>query len=149
MRIHKHIPISAAYLAQLLEAVAEPTRLRILNLLQQGEFCVCELQATLELSEPTVSRHLARLRFAHLVSAERKGARMMYRLTAAESPTTAILHQFLSAVSREEPSLQHDLERLPQVVRGRVRDSIRTGKDDTAEGNGSSTTQIDTGDSSR
>ena len=57
-------PESPTYLAQLLEAVGEPTRLRILNLLEQGEFCVCELQAVLGLNEPTVSRHLERLRFA-------------------------------------------------------------------------------------
>ena len=37
-------PESPTHLAHLLEAVAEPTRLRILNLLEQGEFCVCELQ---------------------------------------------------------------------------------------------------------
>lgn len=77
MRIHKHSD-SAAYLAQLLEAVAEPTRLRILNLLEQGEFCVCKLQAVLGLNEPTVSRHLTRLRFAGLVSSQRNGSRVMY-----------------------------------------------------------------------
>ena len=66
-------PESPTHLAHLLEAVAEPTRLRILNLLEQGEFCVCELQAVLGPNEPTVSRHLTRLRFSGLVSSCRNG----------------------------------------------------------------------------
>ncbi len=101
-----------AVLAHLLEAIADPTRLRLLNVLHAGEFCVCDLQATLGLSEPMVSRHLARLRFANLVTADRDGARMVYRLTRADSPTTIILRRFLTAVSRKEPALQRDLERL-------------------------------------
>lgn len=111
MRIHDDSD-TPVRLAHLLEAVAEPTRLRILNVLQAGELCVCDLQATLGLSEPTVSRHLARLRFAHLVTAERDGARMVYRLTRAESPPTVILQRFLIAISKEEPALQRDLEKL-------------------------------------
>ncbi len=99
-------------LANLLEAVAEPTRLRILNVLQLGRYCVCDLQEALDLSEPIVSRHLSRLRFAGLVTAERDGARMVYHLTPADSPTRAILGRFLVEVSKKEPSLQRDLERL-------------------------------------
>lgn len=112
---------SPIYLAQLLEAVAEPTRLRILNLLEQGEFCVCELQAILALNEPTVSRHLARLRFAGLVFSRRSGSRVMYRLSQADSPTLTILYRFLREVSREEPSLQRDLEAVGELARGRKR----------------------------
>lgn len=107
-----------AHLAHLLEAVADPTRLRILNVLQTGEFCVCDLQAVLELSEPMVSRHLARLRFANLVTADRDGARMVYRLVPADSPTTGILQRFLAEVSKEEPALQQDRERLRILLRG-------------------------------
>jgi ArsR family transcriptional regulator len=111
MRINKHTD-TPKILAHLLEAVAEPTRLRILNVLQAGDFCVCDLQAALELSEPTVSRHLARLRFANLVTADRDGARMVYRLTPANSPITGILHRFLTDISKQEPALQQDLEKL-------------------------------------
>jgi ArsR family transcriptional regulator len=111
MRIYTKTDMPAR-LAHLLEAVAEPTRLRILNVLQAGEFCVCDLRAALELSEPMVSRHLARLRFANLVTADRDGARMGYRLTNADSPTTKILRRFLTEVSTEELALRRDLERL-------------------------------------
>ena len=120
MRIYDQAE-SPIYLAQLLEAVAEPTRLRILNLLEQGEFCVCELQAIMALNEPTVSRHLARLRFAGLVLTRRSGSKMMYRLSEADSPTITILHRFLREASREEPSLQRDLKAVGELVRARKR----------------------------
>lgn len=107
-----------AYLAHLLEAVAEPTRLRILNVLQAGDFCVCDLQAILGLSEPMVSRHLARLRFAKLVTADREGARMVYRLKTADSTTELLLQRFLVSVSKEEPCLQRDLEMLQDLRQG-------------------------------
>lgn len=117
MRIHTDTE-TPAHLAHLLEAVAEPTRLRILNLLQNGEFCVCDLQTILGLSEPLVSRHLARLRFAHLVTADRDGARMVYHLTPADSVTTNLLQRFLLEVSKEEPALQRDRENLRTLLRG-------------------------------
>jgi ArsR family transcriptional regulator, arsenate/arsenite/antimonite-responsive transcriptional repressor len=117
MRIYDQTE-TPVYRAQLLEAVAEPTRLQILNLLEQGEFCVCELQAILALNEPTVSRHLARLRFAGLVLSRRNGSRVMYRLSQAGSPTVTILQRFLCDVSREEPSLQRDLRAVGDLVRG-------------------------------
>lgn len=119
MRIYTETEIPA-HLAHLLEAIAEPTRLRLLSVLQAGEFCVCDLQAALELSEPLVSRHLTRLRFASLVTADRDGTRMVYHLTPADSPTTAILQRFLSEVSREEPSLQRDLERARELMHREV-----------------------------
>ncbi len=117
MRIHDETE-TPGHLAHLLEAVADPTRLRILNVLQTGEFCVCDLQEALGLSEPMVSRHLARLRFANLVTADRDGTRMVYRLMPADSPTTGILQRFLAEVSKEEPSLRQDLERLRSLLRG-------------------------------
>ncbi len=117
MRIDTHTE-TPVYLAHLLEAVAEPTRLRILNVLQSGDFCVCDLQAILGLSEPMVSRHLARLRFAKLVTADRDGARMVYRLKKADSTTELLLQRFLASVSQEEPCLQRDIEGLHDRRRG-------------------------------
>jgi ArsR family transcriptional regulator len=109
-----------AFLADLLAAVGEPTRLRIMNLLHVQPLCVCDLQSVLGLSEPMVSRHLARLRFAHLVTANRNGNRMVYRVNAADSPAIIVLRRFLIEVCRKEPCLQKDLDtlrRCPQCAR--------------------------------
>jgi ArsR family transcriptional regulator, arsenate/arsenite/antimonite-responsive transcriptional repressor len=65
--------------AFLFKALADPTRLRLLNLLACGETCVCELTDTLRVVQPKVSRHLAYLKCAGLVEARRNGKWMHYR----------------------------------------------------------------------
>ncbi len=63
------------------KTLADPTRLRVLVLLQQqGELCVCELTHALALSQPKISRHLARLREAGVVAVRRQGLWMYYRI---------------------------------------------------------------------
>ena len=67
-------------LARTFKALADPTRLRILNLLLVRPACVCELQSVLDLPQSLLSRHLAYLRHAGLVQDERQGMRVFYRL---------------------------------------------------------------------
>lgn len=67
-------------LERTLKALADPNRLRILNVLFQGEACVCDLQSVLELTQPLLSRHLAYLRNAGVVQDRRDGPRVFYSL---------------------------------------------------------------------
>jgi ArsR family transcriptional regulator len=67
-------------------ALADPTRLRILSLLGDGEICVCHIHASLDVPQPTASRHLAYLRKAGLVAARRDGVWMHYRLATIDNP---------------------------------------------------------------
>ncbi len=67
-------------IAQIFKALSDETRLRILALLTRGELCVCDLMAVLRLPQSTVSRHLAYLRNAGLISDRREGVWMYYRL---------------------------------------------------------------------
>jgi ArsR family transcriptional regulator len=71
------------------KALADGTRLRILGLLLPGEVCVCNLHESLGLPQPTVSRHLAYLRRAGLVTARREGLWVHYRLADAADPILA------------------------------------------------------------
>jgi len=62
-------------------ALADPTRLRALVLLDaEGELCVCELTAALDVSQPKMSRHLAALRELGVVADRREANRIYYRL---------------------------------------------------------------------
>jgi ArsR family transcriptional regulator len=67
-------------------ALADPTRLRILSLLGDGEICVCHIHASLDVPQPTASRHLAYLRRAGLVEARRDGIWMHYHLAEIANP---------------------------------------------------------------
>ena len=70
-------------------ALADPTRLRILSLLGDGEICVCHIHASLDVPQPTASRHLAYLRKAGLVEARRDGIWMHYKLAGIDNPVVA------------------------------------------------------------
>ena len=74
-------PAAADQLAATFKALADPTRVSIVNRLAAGEeCCVCDLTDTFDLSQPTVSHHLRILRDAGLVEVERRGTWAYYRL---------------------------------------------------------------------
>ena len=73
-------------LETLFSGFADPTRLRILNLLAAGELCVCDLVDILELPQPLVSRHLAYLRRTGLVEVTRESKYAHYRLAEPAHP---------------------------------------------------------------
>ncbi|MCC7493734.1 MAG: helix-turn-helix transcriptional regulator [Fimbriimonadaceae bacterium] len=73
--------MSAEEASELLRALADPIRLRLLSLLRShGTLCVCELEAVTGEAQYTVSRHLGLLRRAGLVAGRRSGARIDYSL---------------------------------------------------------------------
>ncbi|WP_031468989.1 ArsR/SmtB family transcription factor [Sciscionella sediminilitoris] len=75
----------AGELAALFKALADPVRLRLLSLIasqEGGEVCVCHLTDAFELSGPTISHHLKVLREAGLITGERRGTWVYYRVRA-------------------------------------------------------------------
>jgi ArsR family transcriptional regulator len=94
-----------------LKALADPNRLRILNILSHRSLCVCDLQAILDLSQPFISRHLAYLRRAGLVIDRRQGARVCYSLLP-ETPMTRALQTFLRELFLTSPVFQADVQKL-------------------------------------
>ena len=70
----------------LFKALADPTRLRLIHLLGDGEVCVCSFVETLKTNQPKVSRHLAYLRRAGLVATRREGKWIHYRLVDPSDP---------------------------------------------------------------
>ena len=73
----------AVELARPFKAIGDPIRLRLLSLIAShdgGEACVCELTGVFDLSGPTISHHLKVLREAALISGERRGTWVYYRV---------------------------------------------------------------------
>ena len=70
----------------LFKALADPTRLRLIHLLGDEEVCVCSCVERLKTSQPKVSRHLAYLRRAGLVTTRRDGKWIYYRLINPSDP---------------------------------------------------------------
>jgi ArsR family transcriptional regulator, arsenate/arsenite/antimonite-responsive transcriptional repressor len=98
-------------------AVADPTRLRILNLLRGGERCVCELVDTLRVPQPKASRHLAYLRKAGLVSVRKQGLWAYYKLTPAQNAFHAKLLDCLATCFSEVPVMNRDNKRIQLNVK--------------------------------
>ena len=77
---------AAAGLAQVFKALGDPVRLRLLSLIgahQGGEVCVCELTDAFDLTQPTISHHLKVLREAGIITSDRRGTWVYYRLEPA------------------------------------------------------------------
>lgn len=103
----------------LLRAFAEPTRLRILALLEGGETCVCDLVEALALPQPTVSRHLAVLRAAGLVSVRKEGLWCWYSLASAGGGLHRKLLECLRCCREEMPGLVAAMKRCSSLRAGR------------------------------
>jgi len=91
-------PERAAETADLLKALADPTRLGILATLRGADepVCVCDFTAAYGLSQPTISHHMAKLRAAGLVEAEKRGIWIYYRLAdPLPSRASALLEPLL------------------------------------------------------
>jgi ArsR family transcriptional regulator len=78
------------------QALAHPTRVRILDLLARGEQCVCHLTALLGLPQPHVSQHLRVLRDSGLVTDRRDAQMVFYRLSDARAAAALSLLKDLS-----------------------------------------------------
>src|SRR5215471_21136474 len=102
-------------LENLFKALADSTRLRLINLLGDSEVCVCFLVEILRTSQPKISRHLAYLRRAGIVAARREGKWMHYRLTEPPDEHAAHIFGEVRESLAEHPKLQRDREQLRKV----------------------------------
>ena len=98
--------------ARLFKALSDETRLRILALLGNGELCVCDLMAILDLPQSTVSRHLSYLRNAGLVDDRRRGVWMFYRLAAGGEALFRDLLNLLGTHLPDQPQAKKDRRAL-------------------------------------
>jgi ArsR family transcriptional regulator len=102
-------------LGQILKALGDTTRLRIVALLAHGELCVCHLEAAIELTQSNTSRQLAVLRAAGVVEARREGSWVHYALARQADP---LCREVLAALVRsfeKREVLRKDVERLRKV----------------------------------
>jgi len=91
------------------------TRLRLLNLMAGREVCVCYFVEILHQGQPKISRHLAYLRKAGIVSARREGKWMHYRITPPADPAAASILDATLASLRIDRQMQADLAKLDRA----------------------------------
>jgi ArsR family transcriptional regulator len=100
---------------KLFRALADRTRLRLLNLIGDDEVCVCFFVEILKTNQPKISRHLAYLRRAGVVAARREGKWMHYRVVAPPDARAAKVFAETRLWLAEDREMQRDRERLIKV----------------------------------
>ena len=100
----------------LFKALADRTRLRILALLQAGEICVCDIHGSLDLPQPTVSRHLAYLRRTGLVQGRKDGLWVHYRLAPLPDPVMQTVVDAVNHALGHVESGEKDRRRLLKLA---------------------------------
>jgi ArsR family transcriptional regulator len=96
-------------------ALADRTRLRLLNLMRNDEVCVCFFVEILKTNQPKISRHLAYLRRAGIVGARREGQWMHYRIAEPADADAARLLQDVMTWLANDQEMQRDRERLVKI----------------------------------
>jgi ArsR family transcriptional regulator len=95
-----------------LKALADETRLRILNLLMETELCVCELEAILNINQSNASRHLNKLSNAKLVIYEKRAHYVYYRINKEMLDKYPFLNALLKEGLSEIKQCEKDREKL-------------------------------------
>lgn len=93
-------------LANVLKALSDPTRLKIIALLQTRDCCVCELVPVFGISQPAISKHLSRLKQVDLVTETRRGQWVFYSLNHVQLETTRLALGELPDLSFEFKKLE-------------------------------------------
>ena len=96
-------------------ALADPTRLRIINLIGDQEVCVCFFVEILKSNQPKISRHLAYLRRAGIVASRRDGIWMHYRLATPKDENAARVLNEVREWLKKDTQMQQDGTRLQKI----------------------------------
>jgi ArsR family transcriptional regulator len=111
-------------------ALADRTRLRLLNLLRDGEVCVCFFAGSLGTNNPKISRHLSYLKRAGLVNARRDGKWMHYSINTPDDPRASQVFKATMKMLAGDPEMELDRQRMkefccspgaPVMIQGRGR----------------------------
>ncbi|MDA8334008.1 MAG: metalloregulator ArsR/SmtB family transcription factor [Peptococcaceae bacterium] len=105
--------------ASVFRVLGDPTRLEMLGLLRIRDICVCEFVQLFDLSQPSISQHLHRLKEAGLVTGHRRGMWVLYRLAEDLPPVvTAALDALPRPLPREERLRAMDSDMVCAAVSG-------------------------------
>ena len=98
-------------ISQVLKALADPNRIRIVNLLHEQTLCVCDLESILDLNQSNLSRHLATLRNAGIVSSEKKALFTYYSRVKLPEPYGPVVDALCDTI-HADPRWESDRRRL-------------------------------------
>ncbi len=99
-------------IVEILKALGDGTRLRILHLLYKETLCVCHLEAVLNLSQPNASRHLIKLKYAKLITSEKQAQWVYYSVDKTSLERYPFVRELIVKELEQRSYYQEDLARL-------------------------------------
>ena len=106
---------------KVMKAVSDPSRIKIMKMLQRRIMCVCEIQAVLGTAQSTASKHLKILEEAGLITSYKDGLWVNYTLTdGTDSPYAANLIGNLKHWLEDDPGIEALIEKLPEIRRENI-----------------------------
>ena len=107
---------------KLMKALSDPNRVLILKMLQHKTMCVCEIRATLQIAQPTVSKHLKILADAGLVTSKKEGLWINYSASeGSSSPYVTSILRNLRRWLEDDPRVARIMHKLPAIRREDLR----------------------------
>jgi DNA-binding transcriptional ArsR family regulator len=92
--------------AEILKALAQPTRLKILELLRHGERCICEIVPAINGEQSNISRHISLMQRSHLVTTRKDGVKVMVKV---RDPEIFKILDRVNAILRHQMNEQREL----------------------------------------
>ncbi|TWH45613.1 metalloregulator ArsR/SmtB family transcription factor [Sporomusa sp. KB1] len=99
-------------IVEILKALADETRIRILNLLYMETLCVCDLEEILKISQSNASRHMTKLKQVKLITGEKQAQWIYYRVNEKILEQYSFVKELLSKEMENDPQRQKDVARL-------------------------------------
>lgn len=99
-------------LVEILKALSDENRIRILNLLKDGELCVCEMESILELNQSNVSRHLTRLSSSKIIKSYKKAQFVYYKINDEILSNYSFIREILNNEMNKIEKCTHDSKML-------------------------------------
>lgn len=116
-------------LIKVIKALSDETRLRILNLLRQGELCVCEIETILGITQSNASRHLNKLTYANILEFDKKAQYVYYRIKEDTLKRYSFIKEILDNELIREELYRADLEKLRRYRESKLScDDLRRNK---------------------
>lgn len=116
-------------LINIMKALGDETRLRILNLLNKGELCVCEIERLLDINQSNASRHLNKLSSSGLVKYRKSALYVYYKINSGAIEQYPFLRLFLSVETSKIPKCRLDVGKLARYkASGLTCDDLKIGK---------------------
>ncbi len=102
---------------EIMKGLSDENRLRLFYLLSKGEFCVCEIEVLLGMSQTNVSRHLSKLRHSGLIQSQKDAQWVHYKLSTAFMLSHGAFAESLLKHLEEEVAIVEDMRRLDNYRR--------------------------------